>query len=178
MPAVPRTAPTGAPSATAAADPLLSSNAPITQRLAPAVLARYSGVTDKAAASSAIRSYTSPVDGATMQVVQAHTPSASAVYTGETAIDRAGYLGTQIANITGDDPAAATRIVRDYNERTGSYPDLTQLGATGSGYAAPLDLSGNGSGLQQASVLGGGLTMWIVLGAIGLVLALVYGKKR
>lgn len=157
MPAVPRTAPTGAPSATAPAQPVLTESGPLT---------------------ATARRYVVAADGVVVPAVQAHTPSANAVYTGQTAIDRTSYIGQQLATATGSDPALATSVVREYRDRAGTYPDLTQFGALGSGYTGGALIPGE-QPLQQASILGGLTpTMLIVLGAAALVAVVLFGRKR
>jgi len=84
-------------------------------------------------------------------------------------------LGDQIAAATGSDPALAAQLVRDYRKRTGSFPDLSQLGNLG---------VGGGGGLEpeplQLGVAGGSsaLSTWLILSAIGVVLLLLFGRKR
>lgn len=177
MPAVPRIPSSGAPTANAAGDPTYG------QGTLTYALSRVAPVIEQVTTSSnriaqAQRTYVSPVDGASIPAVQAHTPSADAVYTGAVAQERAAYLGTQVANATGTSAATATEVVRDYHNRTGSFPDLSQLGSLGSGYTGgAVDLGAGGAGVQEAGVLGGGLNTWILLGALGLVAVLLFGKK-
>jgi hypothetical protein len=159
--AVPRTASTGAPTSDGAAVPVYSDAAPIRQAEEKRVIHRFA---------------TFGPSGEIVARTDRGVVSAEGVsFTGRTAVERAVVIGNQIAAATGTDAAQAAQLVREYRKRTGSFPDLSQLGNLGTG-GAPADEEGM-IAPQQASVLGFGIGTWLLLSAIGLVLFLVYGKR-
>lgn len=178
MPAVPRTASTGAPTSDGAAAPDYSDR---TQLASPFTL---TGARQRIEAARAARAANGQVvsvptlDGATV-TYRARTPSADAVYTGMVAVDRASAYGSNVAAATDTDPALATSVVRQYRQRTGSWPDLSSLGAldTGGNYSTGGTL--DNPPIMQAGILGGLTpTTLLVLGAVGLALVLLFGKRR
>lgn len=171
MIAVSRTAPTGAPSASAPADPSYTDNSPIAAQ--PTGIVRISAFSRGGSGAGV---YAVPTaDGQIVQGIQSHTPTANATYTGQTAVERASYIGTQVAAATGTSPATATAVVRDYKNRTGTYPDMSSLSSLGSGYTGGNIVDG---APQQLGLLSGGLNTWVILSLVGLVAVLLFGRKR
>jgi hypothetical protein len=101
-----------------------------------------------------------------------------AAMTGRTAIPRSEALVRQYRL-----PAEAVPIIDEYRRRTGGYPDLGGVtpgfgGSGGSGGGGFLPSDEGEPGITTAGFLGDGLNMWLALSAIGVVLVLMFGKKK
>lgn len=161
MAAVPRTASTGAPTSDGVTAPVYSDNSPLREAEEKRVVHRFATFTSS---------------GEIVARTDRGVISADRVtFTDRTAIERAAAIGSQIAAATGTSADDATRLVREYRKRTGSYPDLSQFGGLGNYSAGGSEES---PPIVAASVGSFGLTAWLILSAIGLVLLLTLGRKR
>lgn len=190
--AISRSAGSGEPSVTSAADPVYTPADPTITNLPAGIVPALESFAASAAArqSLAYSRYPKSVLPAGTYIppaTQEQKIAAGADYTGVTAVPRENYIAEQIASSTGVDYDTALQQVQDYRARTGYYPAIgvnTQIpGADkiyGPGASAPLQQRQSASeGLTSLGLLGGNISIWLITGlALGAVALLMGWHKK